>query len=119
MKRILWISRHEMTPEQHSDLERVMGDDVSLDVWKDTLSDVERLRPMIKNADAVAAVLPPEMYADLLRIAGGKPVLRSVAGRIPTGCIRTLEDGRQEQEFAFTHRCWQQILRAEFVTKTL
>lgn len=25
MKKVLWISRHEMTPEQRSDLDRIMG----------------------------------------------------------------------------------------------
>lgn len=119
MKKVLWISRHEMTPEQRGDLERVMGDEVSLIAWKDTLSDVALLRPLIVDADAVAAVLPPEMYGELFVLADGKPVLRSVSGRVPTGRIRVLDDGRKEQEFAFAHCCWEQILRAEFITKKL
>lgn len=118
MKKVLWVSRHEMTAEQRADLERALGP-VELLLYKETVADAAHLRPALEKTDAVAAVLPPELYCDLLKIAGGRPVLRSVAERSPTGRMRTLEDGRTEQEFAFAHRYWEQILRAEFVTRRL
>ncbi len=118
MKKVLWVSRHEMTAEQRADLERALGP-IELLCRKDTLSDVALLRPALAEADVVAAVLPPEMYCDLLKIAEGRPVLRSVAERIPTGRMRTTDDGRTEQEFAFAHRYWEQLLSAEFVTRRL
>ena len=44
MKRVLWISRHQMTAEQRSDLERVIGEAVELHPWTETVEDLEDLR---------------------------------------------------------------------------
>ena len=37
MKQVLWVSRHEMTPQQLADLERALGDSVELRPWPDTV----------------------------------------------------------------------------------
>ena len=116
MKKILWISRHTMTAKQRMDLERVMGGPVELTVWEDTVRSVDELETEVAGADAVAAVLPPEMLSGLLRMAGDKPVLRAVSGRIPTGKTVLLQDGREEQEFAFAHLYWEQILKIQIET---
>ena len=58
MKNVLWVSRHEMTKQQFSDLQRVMGDEVVLECWKDTVRKAEELVPAMEQADAVAVVLP-------------------------------------------------------------
>ena len=34
MKLVLWVSRHEMTPEQKADLDRIMGESVELIVFR-------------------------------------------------------------------------------------
>lgn len=117
MKRVLWISRHEMTPPQRADLERVMGGPVELLIWSDTVRDIAVLAPAIRQADAVAAVLPPELLGRLLEMAGGKPVLRAVSRREATGRVISLPDGRNEPEFAFVHDGWEQILRVEIQTR--
>ena len=62
MKKVLWVSRHEMTAEQRADLDRVMGG-AELLPWKETVTDVAQLLPLLEQADAVAAVLPPELAA--------------------------------------------------------
>ena len=72
MKKVLWISRHEMTPEQRSDLDRITGG-AELLLWKETVTDIAKLLPLLQQADAVAAVLPPELLAELLALAGDKP----------------------------------------------
>ena len=118
-KQVLWISRHTMTEAQKADLERVLGGVVCLTVWPDTVEDVEALRPLVLRSDAVAAVLPPEKLAQLLELAGGRPVLRSVSVRRPTGRWIVLPDGHREQEFAFDHQAWQQILEIRIRTKPL
>ena len=87
MKKVLWVSRHEMTAEQRADLDRVMGG-AELLPWKETVTDVAQLLPLLEQADAVAAVLPPELLAKLLTLAGNKPVLRAVSERRAAGCIR-------------------------------
>lgn len=119
MKTVLWISRHEMTDAQLADLERVMGGPVRLLPWRDTVRDVSALAAAVEEADTVAAVLPPELMARLLRLAGGKPVLQAVSRRLPTGRTRATPEGRREPEFAFVHSCWQQLIRLEIETKTL
>lgn len=118
MKKVLWISRHEMTPEQRSDLDRITGG-AELLLWKETVTDIAKLLPLLQKADAVAAVLPPELLAELLALAGDKPVLRAVSERKATGRFRTLPDGRREQEFAYVHGGWEQLLRMDVRTRRL
>ena len=119
MKNVLWISRHEMTDVQLADLERIMGGPVHLLLWRDTVRDVSALAPAVERSDAVAAVLPLELMAALLRLAGERPLLQAVSERRPTGKLRTTPEGKTEPEFAFVHRCWQQLVRLELETKIL
>ncbi len=119
MKTVLWISRHEMAMAQLADLERVMGGPVRLLLWRDTVYTLAPLAPLLAECDAVAAVLPPELLRELLRMAGEKPVLRAVSGRRPTDRTLVLPDGRQEPEFAFVHQGWEQILRLEISVRRL
>lgn len=119
MKRVLWISRHQMTPFQRQDLETALGDRVELLPWTDTVDTAEELLPALAQADAVAAVLPIQLMAQLWSLCGEKPLLQAVARRTATGVFRTLPDGRREQEFRFVHGGWQQICRLELETKLL
>lgn len=119
MKQILWISRHQMTPPQLADLERIMGGPVRLLPWSDTIWDLSALEPALRRVDAVAAVLPVHLLAQLLKLAGGKPVLYAVSARQATGRTVTTPDGQTEREFAFVHQGWQQILRVNIDTKNL
>lgn len=119
MKRVLWVSRHEMTKDQRRDLERAMGEPVELEVWPYTVHSVEEILPKVQTADAVAVVLPTELLARLWKAAGDKPILQAVSGREATGRQIELWDGRTEQEFAYVHKGWQQILRMEVETKML
>lgn len=84
MKKVLWVSRHEMTPEQFADLERVMGGLVELISWRDTVQEAAQLAPALKEADA-AAVLPLELLGGLLPLAGERPVLQAMSGLVPIG----------------------------------
>lgn len=118
MKKVLWISRHEMTQEQRSDLDRITGG-AELLLWKETVTDIAKLLPLLQQADAVAAVLPPELLAELLALAGDKPVLRAVSERKATGRFRTLPDGRREQEFVYVHGIWEQLLRMDVRSQRL
>ena len=119
MKTILWISRHEMTTEQMTDLERIMQDNIQLLCCRDTVNQIETILPLLEQADAIAAVLPLGLMSQLVSHANGKLVMQSVSARVPTGIYRTLPDGRTEQEFQFVHQCWQQIIKLEYEVKTL
>ena len=119
MKRVLWVSRHQMTGEQFADLERIMGGPVELIPWRDTVRDVTELVPALAQADAAAVVLPLELLGQLLPLAGEKPVLQAVSARQATGRTVTAPDGQQEPEFAFVHQGWRQVLRLELETRML
>ena len=119
MKKILWISRHQMTDAQFDDLRRCAQDEIELTVWDETVKDLHVLLPLVERADMIAAVLPLDLMAQLVRVAGDKPVLRAVNRRIPTGAVTTLPDGRCEAEYAFEHMCWQRIIRIDVETQCL
>ena len=118
-RRGLGVSRHTMTGDQRQDLERIMGGPVALDTWSDTVRDVEELRPRLREADAVAAVLPTEKLAELLKIAGKCPVFQAKSARVPTGRFTVQPGGIAEREFAFVHQGWQQILEVRIRTRAL
>lgn len=119
MKQVLWISRHQMTPEQRADLEAVLRDEVTLIPWTDTVQQVEELLPLVEQSDAVAAVLPIQLLARLWPCCGERPLLQSVSHRSATGMMHTLPDGSREPEFRFVHGGWQQICRVELETRML
>lgn len=119
MKNVLWVSRHEMTESQLRDLTRVMGDAVRLLSYTATVKDIAVLAPLLEQADAAAVVLPVELLAGLMRLAGDKPVLQAVSGRRFTGRTVTLPNGKTEPETAFEHLYWQQIVKLELETRRL
>ena len=119
MKNVLWISRHEMTKEQHSDLERIVGEPIKVETYADTVRDIATLRPMICRSQVIAAVLPLELLFLLVGEARDKPVLVAKSKRSPTGKMLTLADGRSEQEFAFVHDGWDEVVRLELETRRL
>ena len=110
MKKVLWISRHQMTEAQFKDLERALGDEVSLLNWTETVTELAALRPWLEQADVVAAVLPPELFSQLLQAA---------AKRVPTGRVYRNANGAAEAEFRFVHAGWQQILKLDMQVKAL
>lgn len=119
MKNVLWISRHEMTTEQKRDLERGLASPVTLHSWKNTTENLKVLEPLIQKADAIAAVLPTPLLAELVAIAQGKPVLVAINLRKSTGQYLTTDDGRREEVFTFVHGGWNQILRLEVEVRRL
>lgn len=119
MKKVLWISRHQMTKEQRADLEHIVGESVEMMQWSDTVKQIQQLQPAVETADFIAAVLPMELMAELLKLAGEKPVLQASSQRVATGRNIELSDGRTEPEFAFVHQGWKQVLSIEIVTKQL
>ena len=119
MKNVLWISRHQMTPDQEKDLQRILGQRYHLLQYTETVRRIEQILPELQWADVICAVLPPELCSQVLTAVPGKPLLRAVSGRVPTSRMFTTADGRREQEFAFVHRGWEQILRLEIETQML
>ena len=71
MKKILWLSRHEMTKEQ---LE-ALGDDVSVTQIPYRIGSAYELVEEINDADIIALVAPINLQEQFLKLAKGKPVL--------------------------------------------
>ena len=81
MKRVLWISRHQMTQDQKYDLEQVLGDQVVLVMWTETVESMATLLPLVEQADAVAAVLPTNLLAQMWKHCRGKRPVPGATGR--------------------------------------
>lgn len=119
MKKILWISRHEMTREQIGDLERILGDQFETNMINQTLETISQLSEEDLKVDLVAAVLPTHLLADLRKRTGDTPLIQSVSQRVKSGKQITLSDGSQMDEFMFAHLRWEQIVRLDLELKTL
>lgn len=104
--KFLWISRHPILADQIVDLQRVYGDDIVIAQHAAQVTSVTELRDEVEAADVIGAVLPMAMLADLLRIAGEKPVIRARMKRtlIPG------KDGAGDSAI-FTHDKWERVVR--------
>ncbi len=120
MTRILWLSRHTMTVEQLTDLQRIYGEveivtfDQSVASWKDVVAAGE-------DCDVLAVVLPPAILADLTNPRNNaKPVIRAKANRVPTGqTVLNPATGKEETEYKFEHAGWERVVKIEVITEDL
>lgn len=120
MKKILWVSRHQMTEEQLDDLKRVYGE-FELVKFDQTVSNVKEIIEAGKNCDILAVVLPPALLADLVNPRNNeKPVIRAIASRVETGNkILNPATGQKELEYRFVHVAWERVLKIEIITEKL
>lgn len=93
-----------LSPEQRQGLERLYGS-FELDWWKENVDDLAQLAPAVAGADVIAAVLPLQLLAGLVALAGEKPVLIDLARRT------LVPSGGPEAETRFAHGGWQRIRR--------
>lgn len=120
MKKVLWLSRHEMTEAQVSDLIRIYGEveikKVNLNVtsWRDVVEAGD-------DCDVLAVVLPPAILADLTNPRNNsKPVIRAKSNRVPTGnTIVNPATGKEETEYCFSHAGWERVVKIEVVVEAL
>ena len=120
MKKVLWLSRHNMTPEQIADLTRIYGEievktfDKAVSGWKDVVE-------AGADCDILAVVLPPAILADLTNPRNNaKPVIRAKANRVPTGkTIINPATGKEEAEYRFEHAGWERVVKIEVVVEAL
>lgn len=123
MKKILWLSRHTMTPEQLADLVNIYGSDIEIVQYAESVKDAAEVMQIGADCAVFAVVLPPAILADLTnpRInTAHKPVIRAVADRVETDTVEiNPATGKEEKQFKFVHMAWEQVLKVEVVTKTL
>lgn len=66
-QKILWFSRHEMSPEQKA----ALGNDVDIMQINQTINHASELSDEIKKADVIAIVAPIGLQKEFLNLADG------------------------------------------------
>ena len=120
MQKILWLSRHSMTPDQFADLIRIYGD-VEVKTYDKTVSSWRDVVEAGADCDVLAVVLPPAILADLTNPRNNKkPVIRAKANRVPTGnTIINPATSKEETEYRFEHAGWERVVKIEVVVEAL
>lgn len=106
MKKVLWFSRHEMTPAQ----ETALGPDVEIHQVNKTVSSAFELKDDIEGADIVAIVAPINLQQQFLKLAGDRPVIMAVNDRV---LVKNPEGGEDKVEFHFVK--WERLLEINIV----
>ena len=100
MKKILWFSRHKMTPEQ----KLALGDVEIMQINK-TINSAYELKDEIDECDIIAIVAPINLQQQFLKLAEGKPVIMAVNDRV----LIDQENGSESKvEFRFIE--WERLL---------
>ena len=117
MKKILWVSRHQMTKTQLSDLHRIYGK-FQLTQFDQTVENIETV--LAVPADVYAVVLPLQLLADLKKATNAE-IIQPVSGRVRTESAKyhNQASGSLETEYMFEHLYWQKINRFELETEKL
>ena len=106
-KKVLWFSRHEMTPEQKA----ALGDCEITQISK-TISSAYELADEIAAADIVAIVAPINIQAQFLKLAGDKPVITAKSQR-----LLVHQDDGSEDKVVFQFEKWERLVKIEVVTE--
>lgn len=104
MKKVLWFSRHSMTPSQLDDFCRSLNSEVEICQVNRTISHANELAAEIDDADILAIVAPIELQAEFLRISNGRPVIYAKALR-----VLVLQGEGVEPKVTFDHGGWFQL----------
>jgi hypothetical protein len=126
MTKVLWFSRHEMTPDQRGALQAKLGQ-IEVTQADGTMPNVHVAFPgkldgedaeippfkeLIQGYDVVAIVAPINLQQQILSVAGDTPVIFAESKRerirVPEG---------QEPEFQFVFKGWKRLVEVKVVTE--
>ena len=113
MKKLLWFSRHEMSPDQSADLTRIFGE-VEITQISKTINSAYDLKAEIEAADIIAIVAPINIQQQFLKLSADKPVITATSER-----ILTKSDDGSEGKVVFQFKNWQRLIKIEVVTEIL
>ncbi len=102
--KVLWFSRHEMTPDQRA----ALGDSEIMQINK-TIKHANELTDEISECDVLAVVAPVELQKEFLEQAGNKPVITAVNDRI----LVPTENGESKIQFSFVK--WERVKKIDIV----
>lgn len=103
-KKVLWFSRHQMTPEQ----EAALGKDIEIMQVNRTIKSAYELQEEINACDIIAIVAPIGLQEQFLKIAGDKPVIMVANDRI---LIEQPDGAESKVEFRFVK--WERLVKIE------
>ena len=106
-KKVLWFSRHEMTPEQKAALR-----DCEITQISKTINSAYELADEIAAADIIAIVAPINIQAQFLKLAGDKPVITAKSHR-----LLVHQDDGSEDKVVFQFEKWERLVKIEVVTE--
>jgi len=108
--KLVWVSRHELTPQNHQILKQAFGDDYEIIQYSQTVRDVRELKRFADDVggDGYVVVLPPHLIMELMKI-DNRPVYRFIVER------KVDEEGNVE----FIPIGLEQILEIKVVTKRI
>ena len=104
-KKVLWFSRHEMTPEQRA----ALGDVEIIQVNK-TVQSAYELQDEINECDIIAIVAPINLQQQFIKLANGKPVIMAVNDWV---LIKQADGTEDKAEFRFVK--WERLIRIDIV----
>ena len=107
--RLVWVSRHDLKPENHEILKKAFGDYEVIQFPK-TVKDINTLIDFANanNADAYVVVLPPDLIQQLL-VRDNRPIYRFIVER------REKENGEVE----FIPKGLERIVRIEVIVERI
>jgi hypothetical protein len=118
--KVLWLSRHGITPTQQIELIEAFGP-VEIVNHADTVSSASEVVELAKDCDHIMAVLPPHLLAELVNLLRntGKKVFRAKMRREEVGTKINPATGAEEKDFAMFHDYFEVVEKIEVVTSKL
>lgn len=105
-KKVLWLSRHDMTTEQLTDLKRIYGNDVKVTKLNKTIKTADDILDGTDDFDVFAVVLPIDLIADLFSKTD-KEIITAKSERVRTDeTVFNPATNKDEPQFKFVHKCW-------------
>lgn len=105
-KKILWLSRHDMTKEQMADLKRIYGD-VEVEKLDKTIKTADDILDTADGFDVLAVVLPIDLIAELFAKTDKEIITaKSERVRCTNETVFNPATNKEEPQFKFVHRGW-------------
>lgn len=103
--KVLWFSRHDMTPEQSNALIDKLGGFELVKV-DGTIPNAFAIKEFIDECDVIAIVAPIHIQEQVLRIAGNKPVIMALSRR-----ELVMDENGGESKAVFVFEKWERLVK--------
>lgn len=110
-KKILWLSRHDMSAKQYEELETAFGE-ITVIQHRNEVKNADEILSIGEGCDVYAVILPPRILQELFQ-KSNVMIIRPVMNR---SIIETTRCGPQ---VTLTHDYWERIVEMNIVTEKL